>query len=311
MSILPMNYKRSTLITARTSQVSSEERKNSSLLSFKYTTFCPLAVISYIALQFIIGFHCIPVQIDYDTIDSLKVRFFTFGVGLAFTISVIQELSKVYHCKQSGGKKDLQGLHCSIAIMSGIAASSSFLKCAGNLGVMQDIFGVYSHTSQWAEWLITVPMMVFIALAIEWKPRLTRDDSIILSVFIIAIIFGFLLHIDGLSVELGYVMFVLGTCGLTIKKVVDRYHKAAPILPSDHHDHLSIASKKIACFRLFIILFPLFPLTHILGQCKVLDRDNTLIAYETLSLIAKLLFAGDLSTAYVNITDIEDKVIYC
>jgi hypothetical protein len=127
-----------------------ERKKSRILLNLRYKTDCPFVIIVYIVLQLVIGFDCIPVRNDYDIIPSLNVRFVNFGAGFAFTISVIQQLLKVYECRQPRGKKNLQGLHFSIAIMSGIAGTSSFLKFGFNLGVMQDVFGVYSQAAQWA-----------------------------------------------------------------------------------------------------------------------------------------------------------------
>lgn len=143
--------RRTSVLPPRSSLALNIERKNTrSLLNLRYKTVCPFVIIVYIVLQLVIGFDCIPVQIDYDIIPSLNVRFVTFGAGFAFTISVIQQLLKVCECRQSRGKKNLQGLHFSIAVMSGIAGTSSFLKFGFNLGVMQDVFGVHSQAAQWA-----------------------------------------------------------------------------------------------------------------------------------------------------------------
>lgn len=285
-----------------------EDRKDASLLSLRYKAFCVFAGVFYIILQFVIGLNYIPVQPNYETIPSTKVAYLTICAGSAFAISVIQQMMRIRECRQEN-KKDLQGVHFSILTMSSIAGSSFFLTFALNWGgTLTDVLGVHSSGAQWAEWLVTVPMMVFMALAIENKPRLTKDDIIILLVFATAICFAFLLNVEGMPIELGWAMFILGCCSLTAKIVVDKVNKVSPDLHSNY-GHVFANSKKNVCFRLFIFIFPLYPLTHILAQSKVLDKDNTIIAYGIISVIAKLLFAGYLSKVHVEVVRIKDEVI--
>jgi hypothetical protein len=220
-------------------------------------------------LQIVIGLNYIPTQVSFDEALPDKVKYISFGAGFAFSISVIQQIMNVLACRQSGGNRDLQGIYFSIMTVSSIAGSASLLTFAIDWGgVMLDVFGVYSNAAQWAEWLVTVPMMVYIALAIEIKPFLNRSDFIILFVFLFAILFGFLLNVDGIPKVLGYVMFILGCCSLTVTVVTDKFSKVAPQLPSTY-DELFCTSQKHLLFNLFYIVFPLFPLVHILAHTKV------------------------------------------
>jgi hypothetical protein len=151
--------------------------------------------------------------------------------------------------------------------------------------------------------------MVYIALAIEIKPVLTKNDIIILLVFFVSIVFGFVLNINGIPVELGYLLFVMGCCSLTVTVVTDKFNKAKPYSPSTL-DELSAASQQKVVFRLFYTVFPLFPLTHILAHVRVLDKDNTMLAYGICSVIAKLLFASYLCQAHVGLSETKDKVMH-
>mmetsp|Transcript_22336 Transcript_22336/g.21576 ORF Transcript_22336/g.21576 Transcript_22336/m.21576 type:complete len:843 (-) Transcript_22336:1181-3709(-) len=268
-----------------------EERKNVSLLSLRYKFVCPFAIIVYIILQVVIGLNYIPTQVRFDTTLSLKVKIFNFGSGMALGTNVIQQIMNIFACRELGKNKDLQGIYFSILTVSSIAATASLLTFAINWGgVVNDVFSVYSNAAQWADWLVTVPMMVYIALAIEIKPVLTKNDIIILFVVFFAIVFGFVLNINGIPMELGYFLFAMGCCSLTVTYVLDKFNKVMPYSPSTY-DQLFAASQQKVLFRLFYTFFPLFPLTHILAHVRVLDRDNTMLAYAICSVIAKLLFA--------------------
>jgi hypothetical protein len=238
------NRRRSLLISPTnisTSQAALvERRKNPSLLSLQYKVICPVAIIVYIILQVVIGYNYIPTQNNFDTTLALKVRVFAFGSGMAFGVSGIQQIMNIISCRELGCTRDLQGIYYSILTVSSISGSASLLTFAINWGgIMTDVFGVSSIASQWAEWLVTVPMMVYIALAIEIKPALTKSDIIILSVFGIAIVFGFLLNIDDIPVELGYVFFIMGCCCLTVTLVTDSFNKVIPYTPSTYDQLLA------------------------------------------------------------------------
>jgi hypothetical protein len=293
------------------SRAQSEKIRNVSLLSLTYKIVCPCAIILYIILQLVIGLHYIPLQVHRGAVRDIRVNYVNFGAGSAFTISVIQQIMIICECRKSDCKRYLQGIYFSMMTVSGIAGCSSFLTLILNWGgVLEDCMGVFSNTAQWAEWLITVPMMVYIALAIEDKPFLSKDDKIILIVFKSAIVFGFLLNVDGIPLALGYTIFLLGCCSLTVNIVIEKTRKLAQVLPTNVAPLFASERKKVL-FRLFIFVFPLYPFTHILAQLKVLDMGSTMIAYAVISVIAKLLFASYLTTAFVNTADFQEKVNYC
>lgn len=168
------------------------------------------------------------------------------------------------------------------------------------------------------EWLVTVPLMVYTALATDNIPYLKRSDIIIFLISFLSILFGFLLNLKYLPVELGYVMFVLGCCILFIAMTACSVSKIIP--QTGLLNGLEIASFQFECDRyfkrskkntllcLYLIVFPLFPLVHVLAQCKVLSPQNTMIAYNVCAVVSKLLFGFYLTNSSTNIFTAIDTV---
>ena len=150
--------------------------------------------------------------------------------------------------------------------------------------------------------------MVYMTLAIEDKPCLTKRDLVVLGVFILAIAFGFLLNFREMGVACGIVLFVLGCCSITVNFWLDLSFgtKLSTELTSADDGNIDYASmsrtsKQRTLSRLFLFAFPCFPATHIAGHVQLLTREQVFIAYGLCSLIAKLLFAGSVSDAHIGL----------
>lgn len=316
-SVCPMR-KREANNNARTLlpiDVEEDNCEKAMLLSKQYQFVCPLAVLMYVLLQVFIGkFSHIG---DEEIVLSDRVYYFYNGAGFSFAISAVQQVVRLFECRYQWGNINSPGIYFTVFTVSSIAASSFFLTFSWHWGgVCTDVLGVDSTTAQWAEWLVTVPLMVYMTVAMEDKSSLTSYDIIILTVFVLAISFGFLLNFKEMPMAVGYVMFILGCCSITVTIVLDRlsgtkFMNAINDHSTSHGDYrraLIKASKRRTLSRLFLAVFPLFPLTHILAQVGVLDRENTIISYALCSLIAKLLFAGSVSDTHMSLADGVNKL---
>jgi len=105
------------------------------------------------------------------------------------------------------------------------------------------------------------------------------------------------------------VLFVLGCCSITVNFWLDRAYGNKLIdemgaeITGKGADYALMArlSKQRTLSRLFLVVFPFFPATHIAGHIQLLTREQVFIAYGLCSLIAKLLFAGSVSDAHVGL----------
>jgi len=88
----------------------------------------------------------------------------------------------------------LANVHLMVMIINGIAGSSHYMTHYYSMGgTCRDILGVYSHGAQYGEWLVSVPLLSFGAVAVVDKKRLSKKDRSIIVYTIILITCGFLL----------------------------------------------------------------------------------------------------------------------
>lgn len=284
----------------------------STLLSKQYHYVCPAAILIYITLQLLIGLKSGLGEPTDDVAIGTRVYYFYNASGTSFIVSAIQQIVKIFECRlRPGNHRTSESIYTAVLTVNSIAASAFLLTFIMNYGgICTDVFGVVSTTPQWAEWLVTVPLMVYMTLTIEDKPALTTRDKMILGVFVLAIAFGFLLNFRDIGQPLGIVLFVLGCCSITVNFWLDRMYGTKlergiceEMKEGTNGDYASIArtSKQKTLSRLFLVIFPFFPATHIAGHINLLTREQVLIAYGMCSLISKLLFAGCVSDAHVGL----------
>ena len=285
------------------------------LLSRQYRYVCPAAICIYVTLQLLIGLKS-NIGDSYDAQLSTRTYYFYSGGGSSFVISAVNQMIKIFECRTHSRDHNSEGIYFAVLTVNLIAASSFILTFALNWGgICKDVLGVESTTAQWAEWLVTVPLMVYMTLAMEDKPALFWEDIVIIIVFILAIAFGFFLNFNEMPIALGYILFMLGCCSISVTTILDylsvkSFEKALSsqnqLLNSTRI--IARASKRRTLTRLFTVIFPLFPLTHILAQTKVIDREGTFVAYAICSLIAKLLFASSVSDTHINVIEGINKI---
>ena len=280
------------------------------LLSRQYHWVCPMCLIIYVVLQLLIGLKSGLGDTTTSDMDvGTRAYYFYNGGATSFIVSAVQQAVKIFECRlQPGKRRSAEAIYFAVLTVNIIAASSFLLTFLMNYGgICTDVFGVVSNTSQWAEWLVTVPLMVYMTLAIEDKERLTKRDIIILVVFVLAIAFGFLLNFRDMGIAWGIVLFVFGCCSITVNFWLDMSYgsklSSELTIVDGKIDYAAMnrTSKQKTLSRLFLFAFPCFPATHIAANIQLLTREQVFIAYGLCSLIAKLLFAGSVSDAHIGL----------
>ena len=81
-----------------------------------------------------------------------------------------------------------------VSLVAGAATGFYLTNGIGNYACI-DALGVYSPNSQWAEWLTLAPLLNYIAIAVEDKPKdLTLEDIMVIFLIFLCILFGFIMN---------------------------------------------------------------------------------------------------------------------
>jgi hypothetical protein len=86
-----------------------------------------------------------------------------------------------------------RAVYASAATVSFIAAISACIKIGDNYrSICTDSLGMQTFSSQWPEWLVVVPLLGYITVALEDKLALEREDIILICLMFTMIFLGFL-----------------------------------------------------------------------------------------------------------------------
>jgi hypothetical protein len=325
-----------------------EKLSSATLISRQYKYACPLFAAVYVALQLLIGMKSGFCDANAEPYQPRTVYFY-YSAGFSFFMYAVQTTGKIYETAVQGIDQAAVGIYCCALTESLIASSSALITaywgyggvCTDALGAQSPCAQVTTCTScvhiasgdllaliprsslppslpcclvgQWAEWLCSVPLLLYMSVAIEDKPALTLKDIVVIGSVVLTVACGFFMNTPGLSPSGAIVLFIagcffLGLCmflGVITQKreerVFDDEDYAKETLARDTQ-FLAQSAKKRALSRLVILLMPLFPLVNILQYTHVFDRDEGFIAYELLGVVAKLLFLSTMSDAHISLS---------
>jgi hypothetical protein len=185
----------------------------------------------------------------------------------------------------SSSQKDMQhprsvyGAAATIALIAGI--SNIISLTSGSSHICEDALGVETFNTQWVEWMVTVPLLGYVALAIEDKRQFTKDDILTIVSMFLMIFFGFAMNFVKNAPVYGWVLYSLGgLCygGLLRKALQSRRLALVAQMMKKTTTSLSTSweversTMKYRLSALLLVVMPLFPLVYLLRYTRIIGR---------------------------------------
>ena len=250
---------------------SSKRPNEGTLISRQWYYVMPIAIISYTILQIILSSQSKVCQ------QEEPFSHWTYEVGIAVSSCFL--LNVCYHVinglsVESFAQKEtqhLRGVYAGAATMSLIGGASTvlYLTQVGDY-VCFDALGVETPASQWPEWLVASPLLVYITIAIEDKTELIAEDYTIILLMFLCILFGFIMNfrIDFASGIILYILSSLCMVGNIVMALKasekTKNQEKSKLLSRQWIVERLIMKTKLA--RLLFWLLPIFPILYILGK---------------------------------------------
>ena len=288
--------------------------KTTSLLNRHGRIVLPVVFLVYLLLLLLTGFNQ---TCNVEEPFANWTSYYYFGGGFSFATSIAQQTNKVLICslqRRRCGRDDKSVYYFAAIVIAAIAGSSSFMTFSRNYGgICMDVLGVETSAAQWSEWVTCVPLMVYVAIAVDHKPCLSWMDCGIVGGVFLAMSCGVVLNFDLVSRGFGIFLFIFGTCASIGSNVAILYIKSegnrgeylffGGNIMEKSDDEIVASIKKVALTKLMFILFPAFPLAYLLRLYGAIDRDQLYVAFLLLSVTAKLLFVSSLVEEQVTAID--------
>ncbi len=179
-------------------------------------------------------------------------------------------------------------------------------------GNCQDPFGIITPGALWPEWIVTVPLLLFIALTCDDRPHLSNADQKILLASIIAMCCGGLLQCTRTKFMAAV---ILGTGFMTISGCIIAWYQATQdkkdlLIQSKSKTSrrgaverkLLLASRKATLTSCLAILTPLFPMIYISKVLGFIDNDILFAAFMFFGSATKVYFASLCMDAHLEVS---------
>ena len=231
-------------------------------------------------------------------------------VAGAFSINVILNAIRLNSGVIYSSHHNIKTTFYAVMAVNSIAACSALTTFLHPNGTCTNYFGVQLNAEIFPEWLASVPLLGFMAIAVDSKIKFNLNDKIFIGSLFFCILFGFMLvfkifHNPILSYLLMFLaVFSFGIFMYLAEVMIGEAYKVIndnPLLPSNSFK-VHLATRKILLIRFLTVLFPAFPAFYFLNMLKVLDANTTDAALMAMSAISKMVFASLCTDAKLEIT---------
>jgi len=288
-----------------------------SLLSRQWYYVLPIVVTIYIILQTLVYSYAVcdggqPIELWTQNVVIAIAGCFILSVSYHAILVVFFSHPKSRNLTTSEMSYP-RAVYASAATLSLIAAISACIKIGDNYqSICTDPLGMQTFSSQWPEWLVAVPLLGYITVALEDKLHLEREDIILICLMFSMIFLGFLATIIKdrfISITLFLISFccIFGNFYVAFKSsdatnksktnVLEKESKfgTSKTMMSDASWAMERVQMKGRLAWLLIYVLPLFPATYALALLGIFSRDQMIASNMICSVFAKIVFCGILS----------------
>jgi hypothetical protein len=280
------------------------------LLARQYHYVLPISLASYFIMQFFVGQ-------DFVCNGHVEVKEWTqkliIAVDGCFLLSALHHVViGVFFGSWHTTEIDLsypRSVYLSAATVSFVAGFSSLIKIFGGYqSICFDTYGVPSFSSQWPEWLVDVPLLGYMCVAIEDKAALETEDYFMIFAMWLMIFTGFAMNFTT-NLYIGSFLCILSfVCILAnfyvafestkelqnqFTKLVDRSNKNTLTYKAQWAFERLMMKGRLAWLLLYLL--PTFPLVYVLTAFKVITVNQSFAGLMLCSVSTKLVFVGMLS----------------
>mmetsp|Transcript_11660 Transcript_11660/g.11693 ORF Transcript_11660/g.11693 Transcript_11660/m.11693 type:complete len:833 (+) Transcript_11660:34-2532(+) len=195
-----------------------------------------------------------------------------------------------------------------ISVQAGLAMFLSVIMQFG--GTCKDKFGVVTPAVQWPEWLTTVPFLIYTAVAVEDKARLSLEDWGVIIAMFFCILTGFILNIRSIPVGLGVFFLIISCCCLlsTVYMVVRASKKHSNVVDTEasaltRAAVIAEAEQARTLAILCLVAMPLLTLLYFMAMGGALSEDVFYCTNNIMSCVVKLIFAAVAAESHMSTTE--------
>jgi len=254
----------------------------------------------------------------YNIDSSLQPTWLTttrlFIVGASFSAVCSNIIRTALAVSKSGHNNNVLSAFISGTLVMTMSFLGEAIQLSGMFtNVCIDAFGVKSPLIEISEWLVTVPMMIYLNITIDFKKQKldSKDYSVLASAYLM-IVFGFLPIIcnqtlSAISFLISGSFFCYFTFTVLIDsfKAVGEFYKEENIKAEDLYNYIefTFAKKRMYTALMIALIFPAFPMTYLLRASGVITSEFSEATFSFLNFASKCCFVLALMEDQLDVVD--------
>eukprot|EP01036_Dinobryon_divergens_P036155 gene36155-47005_t len=283
-----------------------------SLLSKQWSYAVPGTIALNIFLNIILGvehyFSSEPVC-NYKHEFAYWVWLIDYTICCGFAVSIFLNVSRMANSTGQLSNELYAALAGNIGI-SIMAGGAMILTTSINYGgTCIDMFGVVTPSTQWPEWLTTVPFLIYTAVAVEDKERLNTADILVIISMFFCILTGYFLNLE-LPWWLAYLLLIISCVSMlsTVYMVVRANKNHAEVSGQEHSAltraaYIAEAEQARNLSVLCLVAMPILPILYFMAIGNLLSVDVFYSSNNIMSCMVKLVFAAIAAEGHMSTTE--------
>lgn len=293
-------------------RMSKPDASSTTLMSKQMDRFLPLVItiwlvasVSFVYFPVLDGKIC-NLQLDdsYDETGRRVEQYVSIAIAGAACCSlvaqIIRHVTNVDHVADNGSAISIIAF-----LTTSIMASQQLVNALISPRLCIDAFGLITPLSQWIEWMISVPMMMYLNVTLDpYKDILDSEDLMILVCTECSIFVSFL-STTSMDKNFAIICVMIGTISmiaalnLLVQSSMRTYYRALrESRASENDDHsdvpsinLKIGTRKLLATIYLCIALPLFPVVFFAGWFDALRKLDVMSIIMIMNFLCKHVFA--------------------
>ena len=294
------------------------------LLHKQYKYILPISALIFLlsnSILFYVTHYDTPIQfqLHVNCFSDIEIkpqwyvtyRLFILGASFAvFCTTIVRIILSL--CKRGQSHLVISAYLSGLLVMT-LSFSTELIHYLGIFTtVCEDVFSVRSPVIEISEWIVTVPLMIYMNVTLNvYKKEISKADKLIITGAILNIFFGFLpialpeslssicILLSGICM-IYYLHEIIIDASIALRKFHTYDIKSYDIF--DYVEYL-FCHKRLVTAIIMAMIFPLFPVTYLLSASKIFDHNITSCCFATLNFGAKCCYVLALMEDQLDIID--------
>lgn len=264
----------------------------------------------------VLGDQLCNIKVDPDNPNYKGYKLMTLAVAGASAWSCMIQLLRI-SIEVKKATRNGKAISWLAFLTTFVMTAQQFQNVAYKTPLCNDHFGLLTPFYQWFEWMVSVPMMVYLTITLDpYKDSMHSEDVLVLlltelTIFVASFTVVYKTYNANIILVSVATITMISFLAILLSQSYDGFVRASAERESESRkiDNVRECTYQLACKKFCATIYlsvalPLFPIIFLLGWSKVVDTVNVVTIVTAMNFLCKHVFALILTEFHMDKLDI-------